>query len=66
VYTDYYQAQRLYDYMKTLDTMNFSEAYFFKLADSSDTYHSHSGLLREFILTRKPAYYVFYNMLHSQ
>lgn len=66
LYTDYYQAQRLYDYMRTLDTMSFNEAYYFKLVESSDSVHSRSGLLREFLCIRKPAYDVFFQMMHSR
>lgn len=66
IYTDYYQAQRLYQYMKTLDTMDHSEAYYFKLVESSESYHKRSALLREFLMTRKPSYDVFNKMMHSR
>lgn len=63
-YTDEFQAQRLYQYLKCVDSLNISEAYYFKLVDggSAAPYHQESGLIDNATLFEKPAYKVFKNM----
>lgn len=53
-----YQARRLYAYLETIEVLPVTEAYHFKLVDTSYSYHAHSGLLDE-NLRRKPAYQIF-------
>ncbi|NPA35590.1 MAG: T9SS type A sorting domain-containing protein [Chlorobi bacterium] len=59
-YTDEYQSERLYQYVRKLDSLNIPEAYFFKLVEGSDNYaHSNSGLIYDTTYLEKPAYYLF-------
>lgn len=59
-YTNSYQANRLYQYIKKLDSLQIQEAYFFKLVEgTSNPAHSTSGLISDTSLVEKPAYYLF-------
>ncbi len=63
-YTDEYQAQRLYQYIKKLDSLGIPEAYFFKLVDGADNpAHAKSGLVYDTDFSPKPSYYVFKSMV---
>lgn len=60
IYSDSYQTNRLYQYIKKLDSLQIQEAYFFKLVEgTSNPAHSTSGLIRDTSLIEKPAYYLF-------
>lgn len=63
-YSDEFQAQRLYQYIKCVDSLNISEAYFFKLVDGGNAtpYHQESGLIDNTTLIEKSAYYLFKTM----
>jgi hypothetical protein len=64
-YSDSYQADRLYQYIKKLDSLQISEAYYFKLVEGTDNpAHSKSGLIDNTSLTEKPAYEVFKTFTH--
>jgi len=62
-YSDEYQAQRLKQYLTTLDESNIKEAYYFKLfqSDSANPEHRESGLFKvqDKKIIQKPAYSVF-------
>ena len=62
-YSDEFQAERLVEYIQTLDLMGIEEAYFFKLvqSDSASPAHRQSGLFMvdNGVLIPKPAYEVF-------
>ncbi len=59
-YSDAFQVDRLYQYIKKLDSLQISEAYFFKLVEGTANYaHSASGLIDDTTLSEKPAYYLF-------
>ncbi len=62
-YSDSFQAERLAQYIQTLDEMGIPEAYYFKLvqSDSANPAHRESGLFKSQlgILTKKPAYDTF-------
>jgi Secretion system C-terminal sorting domain/Beta-galactosidase len=60
-YTETYQANRVYEYIKKLDSLQIQEAYFFKLVEGSvnNPFHATSGLLDSTNLLEKEAYYVF-------
>lgn len=59
-YSDTFQADRLYQYIKKLDSLQISEAYFFKLVEgTANAAHSTSGLIDDTTLLEKQAYYLF-------
>ena len=59
-YTEDYQAERLYAYIKTLDSLQIEEAYYFKLVDGTDNpAHARSSLIRSSDLGKKPGFTVF-------
>jgi hypothetical protein len=62
-YSDAFQAERLAEYIRTLDRMGIPEAYFFKLvqSDSANPAHRESGLFKMVNGTPspKPAFEVF-------
>ncbi|MCT4580609.1 MAG: T9SS type A sorting domain-containing protein [Flavobacteriales bacterium] len=59
-YSDSYQADRLYDYIKKLDSLEIAEAYYFKLVEGTNNQaHLASGLIDDSTLAIKPAYYIF-------
>ena len=59
-YTPTYQANRLFEYIKKLDSLQISDAYFFKLVQgTANTAHLTSGLIEDTNLTEKPAYFLF-------
>ena len=59
-YSDTFQVDRLYQYIKKLDSLQISEAYFFKLVEgTANPAHSTSGLIDDTTLLEKPAYYLF-------
>lgn len=59
-YSDAFQTERLYQYIKKLDSLGISEAYFFKLVEgTSNPAHSASGLIDDSTLIEKPAYYLY-------
>ena len=56
-YTPEYQADRLFQYIKKLDSIGIPEIYYFKLVEgSSNPAHSTSGLIEDTTLLVKPAY----------
>lgn len=58
-YSESYQAERLYAYIKKLDSLSISEAYFFKLVEgTSNAAHIASGLIDDTTLQEKMAYYI--------
>lgn len=59
-YSEAFQTDRLYQYIKKLDSLEISEAYFFKLVEgTANPAHSASGLIDDTTLLEKPAYYLF-------
>ena len=61
--TDIYQAQRLEIYLKTIKKLDISEAYYFKLLDSLNSYHSKSWLIKKDWKTHKLSYKIFKNFI---
>ncbi|MFD1551910.1 hypothetical protein DNU06_01575 [Putridiphycobacter roseus] len=58
--TDAYQLTSVYDYIKKLDSLGISEAYFFKLVEGTNNpAHATSGLIDGTTLNEKPVYYLF-------
>jgi hypothetical protein len=56
-YSEAYQAERLYQYIKKLDSIGISEIYYFKLVEgTANPAHSTSGLIEDTTLLPKPAY----------
>ena len=56
-YTEAYQADRVYEYIKKLDSLGISEMYFFKLVEgTANPAHSTSGLIEGSSLEPKLAY----------
>lgn len=56
-YSEAYQAERLYQYIKKLDSIGISEIYYFKLVEgTANPAHSTSGLIDDTTLLPKPAY----------
>ncbi len=53
-----YHATRMEAYLDAIEKLPITEAYYFKLVDSPESYHKHSGLYTK-RLKRKPAYTVF-------
>lgn len=54
-----YHAAQLYKYIETLDNLNISEAYFFKLVEGSkNKAHKDSGLIKNLSNSKKRSYYV--------
>ena len=59
-YTLSYHADRVYEYIKKIDSIGITEAYFFKLIEGgANPAHNGSGLLDSLNLLEKPAYYIF-------
>jgi type IX secretion system substrate protein len=59
-YSESYQADRLYQYIKKLDSLHIQEAYFFKLVEGTgNPAHTTSGLIEKVTLREKQAYHVF-------
>lgn len=59
IYSDAYQATRVGKYLSVISSQDLVDAYYFKLLDSTESYHQKSGLIREVDLTLKPSYDVF-------
>lgn len=55
---DTYHAKRMEAYIDAIERLPITEAYYFKLVDSKESYHKHSGLYTK-SLRKKPAYKVF-------
>lgn len=55
---DTYHAKRMEAYIDAIESLPITEAYYFKLVDSDESYHKHSGLYTK-SLRKKPAYKVF-------
>jgi len=56
-YTPTYQAHRVYEYIRKLDSLEIPEIYFFKLVEgTANSAHITSGLIDDTTLTLKPAY----------
>ncbi|MCD4760224.1 beta-galactosidase [archaeon] len=53
-----YQAERMQEYLRVIETLPIEEAYYFKLTDSADAYHKNSGLFDD-KLNKKKSYNVF-------
>lgn len=59
-YSDAYQSDRLYEYIKKLDSLEITEAYYFKLVEGTDNpAHDKSGLIRKSDLRKKESFEVF-------
>lgn len=59
-HSDTYQADRVFQYIKKLDSLRIPEGYFFKLLEGSTVpAHATSGLLDSATFLEKPSYYVF-------
>lgn len=59
-YSDAYQTDRVYKYIQKLDSLQITEAYFFKLVEGTgNPAHSTSGLIDDTTLFEKPVYYLF-------
>ncbi|BDS10134.1 T9SS type A sorting domain-containing protein [Aureispira anguillae] len=59
-YSDAFQADRIFKYVNTLDSLQIAEAYFFKLVEgTANPAHSTSGLIDDTTLLEKPAYHLF-------
>jgi len=60
-YSDEFQAERLYEYIRCVDSLSITEAYYFKLVSGGEAaeYHQESGLIDGDNLSEKPAYYLF-------
>lgn len=57
---DEYQAERLEDYIRTLDSLQVQEAFYFKLVEGTNNpAHKTSGLMKGLSLKRKPSFEVF-------
>jgi hypothetical protein len=63
-YSDEFQAERLYQYIKCVDSLQIPEVYYFKLVSGGESapYHMESGLIDDETLELKPAYYLFKTM----
>jgi hypothetical protein len=63
-YSDEFQSERLYQYIKCVDSLQISEVYYFKLVTGGTAaeYHQESGLIDDETLIEKPAYYLFKTM----
>ena len=57
-----YHGQRMEAYIDAIEKLPILEAYYFKLVDSEESYHKHSGLFDK-NLKKKPAYKVFADRL---
>ena len=58
-YSEAYQTDRLYLYIDKLDSLNISEAYYFKLVEgTANAAHIASGLIDDTTLNEKMAYYL--------
>ncbi len=58
--TEEYQSERLELYVKTIDSLEVEEAYFFKLVEGSNNpAHTESGLINNPELTKKSNYFTF-------
>lgn len=59
-YSESFQTNRLYQYIKKLDSLQIQEAYYFKLVEgTSNPAHSTSGLIADTTLIEKSSYYLF-------
>jgi hypothetical protein len=59
-YSESFQTNRLYQYIKKLDSLQIQEAYYFKLVEgTSNLAHSTSGLISDTTLIEKSSYYLF-------
>ncbi|MCB0477815.1 MAG: T9SS type A sorting domain-containing protein [Crocinitomicaceae bacterium] len=55
-----FQENRIYEYIKKLDSIGIQEGYFFRLVEgSSNLAHVNSGLIDDTTFLEKPSYYVF-------
>lgn len=61
-YSQEYHAQRLEQYLLTIEDLPIEEAYYFTLVDNPTTYHSHSGLFT-FARWKKEAFDVMQRMV---
>jgi hypothetical protein len=63
-YSDEFQSERLYQYIKCVDSLQIPEVYYFKLVTGGTAaeYHQESGLIDDETLLEKPAYYLFKTM----
>lgn len=58
--SDAYQTDRFFEYVKKLDSLGISDAYFFKLVEgTANLAHITSGLIDDTTLLEKPIYYLF-------
>lgn len=57
---DQYQAERLEAYIRTLDSLEIQEAFYFKLVEGTNNpAHANSGLMKKRSLKRKPSFDLF-------
>lgn len=58
--TEAYQAEKLSQYIKTIDSLNIPEAYFFKLVEGTNNpAHAKSGLIDTDNLEKKESFFIF-------
>ncbi|HBK70095.1 MAG TPA: hypothetical protein DDZ39_00290 [Flavobacteriaceae bacterium] len=66
-YSDKFQAERLHQYIKKIDSLQITEAYFFKLVEGTNNpAHAKSGLIENPSLVEKPAYHIFKSFSSNQ
>jgi len=59
-YSDNYQADRLYKYIRKLDSLQITEVYYFKLVEGTNNpAHEKSGLIRKSDLSKKKSFEIF-------
>ncbi len=65
-YSDTFQADRLYEYIKKIDSLQIKEAYYFKLVEGTDNpAHSKSGLIQSTDLAKKKSFDMFKNFTNQ-
>lgn len=58
--TEAYQSERLEYYIRTIDSLEIEEAYFFKLVEGTDNaVHTESGLINDQDLAKKQSFFTF-------
>ena len=63
LYSEAYQAKRLFQYIKKLDSLQIKEAYYFKLVEGTNNpAHEKSGLIRNSDMGKKEAFEIFKNL----
>ena len=64
-YSEAYQADKLFEYIKVLDSLEIPEIYYFKLVEgTANPAHSTSGLIEDTTLATKAAYYIIQSFIN--